>query len=302
MSITSISNHDLQVKVAPFSLDYNADLLQNDKFRKIFEVVADILTQDNPNNAFKSFQQMAYDHFDHSYLSSFMGQYDIHTAALRVALYAKERHVSDIASAFLRALEAQIQSASEEEEQIFQSQRNETFPSWAEANYCFESKIKISWGGGDRFLTEFLTGQSEGYAAEAGKVGIFVTTLDNFRERDFSYATRTPICHFDNPCVMSAEIDPNVLWQVNNNSYEAVLTKQFVGRLEKIERRTWDLNEVEFSIRKSCMSQNLPTGPLDPATRQTNWRPMLESRAANKYSSERIDRFIKARSELAEKD
>lgn len=279
----------LQAKAATFALDYNPALLQNPEFFKVFETAIKGLYLQNQEDAYNHFQATAYDYLDHGRLR------DIHPTVLRIALYCKNRNLSDIASALLRAAESQLARSPSSNEA-----KEEVFRSWAECNHCKDEKIKISWGGGDLFLSEFLEGKSEGYAAEAGGVGIFVTTSDNYRDRDQLYATRTPLYHFDNPCVLTAEIDPKALLQVNHNGYEAVLPKKCVPLLQKVHRQSWKLNEMPFSKRKNCVQQTLPAGRMDPKTWTIDWRPILIKEAEGQYSLERIDRFVRSYNELSE--
>ncbi len=278
---------------ASFQLDYNPELLSNPGFLPVFEAVVEAITEENPNVAYQRFQEIAYKYLDHSNIKS------IHTDALRVVLYSNTRDKTDIASALLRAVgETLTRPASEQQTTKAEVQ---TFPSWAEKTGSTQEKIQISWGGGARFLEEFLEKGHEGYAVEAGKKGIFVTTIDAYRSRDVQYATRTPILHFDDPCIFTAEIDPKELLSVNHNAYEAVLPKKSVPLLQNKVKESWKLADMDFAKRKSCVADTLPAGRFNFETGTRDWRPILVAKAETQYRAERIERILQAYREFDDK-
>lgn len=265
---------ELQAKAKALGVEYNHELLQNTIYCEVFEKVitaiyCDIHHMRSPTDCMKELQEIAYQYLDHSE-SGLQCKY---AQILRVSLYSTHSDLSVIASVLLKALETKIARPFEAPDVTTEKK---AFPNWAEVTGCTAEQIVVSFGGGERFLNAFLEGKTEGYTSENGAVGIFVTTEKAFRKRDIDYATRTPILHFDNPCILIAKIDPKLLLKVNGNSYEAVLPPEHVRFLNIIDISSWNMVEVDFDRRKALFEQMLPLGKYDPDTQKFSWVPFLE--------------------------
>ncbi len=103
-----------------------------------------------------------------------------------------------------------------------------------------EQLIEFTHGGGEKYIKDFLNGNHNGYAREAGGEGIFVTPMGK-TARDVSYALRTPLQHFDNPIILRGQIPAKCLMQVNHNSYEAVIFPEFLSEIKNLQIDRIDL-------------------------------------------------------------
>lgn len=285
----------LKARSESFNLDYNSELLKDPEFFAIFTSVVEALEANDPKECLKKIRDLAFDH-----LNCFCYSSKIHRSVLQIVLYSKNPDCTDAASAFLRALETQTRPSSKDTaNKIARAVSN-----WAQSTGCNDSKIKISFGGGGRFLSNFLEKRSNGYETESGVEGIFVTIQDERyadsirRSRDDGYATAAALKNFDSCCVLKAEIDPKKLIRVNSNFYEAVLLPKEVSSLKNIQKATWDIMNFDFSSRKECFREVLPAGRIDLNMQTSDWRPILESRAGTLYNLERKDRVIQAYNEF----
>lgn len=162
-----------------------------------------------------------------------------------------------------------------------------------------EEMIPVSYGGGMRFFQVFQEGKHQGYANEAGGKGLFVTiqTLDipsRYKKRDWSYATRTPLQHFDEPFTFKGEIPAKYLHRVNHNAYEAVIFSENVGHLKIIEQQYTPLkfDGAFYSARKKMIESILPPGSFCfSGPRSVNLEPTLFDQIKDQYDAERLDRI-----------
>jgi len=161
-----------------------------------------------------------------------------------------------------------------------------------------EEMIPVSYGGGMRFFQVFQEGKHQGYASEAGGKGLFVTIQmpdipSSYKERDWSYATRTPLQHFDEPFTFKGEIPAKYLHRVNHNAYEAVIFVENIGHLKIIETQATPSSlDLSFRERKRMVEPILPparfcfSGP-----RSVDLEPTLFDKIKDQYDAERLDRI-----------
>jgi len=277
----------MEVVAKAHHLDYNPE------YPKILEAVTDVLDQYEGEAALSALQDIAYQNLTYAQFSDIQ-------PILQFALYCPNPNPSDVASLILRAY-------AENPLRALASKQNAThkFPSWGEAYQFPEgAKIQVSYGGGDRYLTEFFNGSNDGYAMEASGKGIFVTiqhpdyASSSLRERDWNYASRTPLQHFDTPTVFKAKIDPKHLLKVNHNSYEAVLLQKNVDKLTHVERETQNLRDLPLHHMIEWVQQIIPPARMGPNF-QFDWGPVLWEPVKNLFSSERLKRLDRCLRRLA---
>lgn len=269
-----------------YQLDYHPDT------SKLLEAVTEILEKYEGEEALSALQDLAYHQLNRSQFSDIQ---DI----LSFALYCPDPNPSDIASLILRAHE----ETPEPEERMTSPSR--TFSTWAETHHFPEGNtLEISYGGGDRYLNSFFERENEGYAMEAGGKGIFVTVHDPqhasspLMERDWSYATRTPLKNFDTPTVFKATIDPQYLYSVNHNAYEAVLFDRDIDQLTDLERTTRNIRDLPLHQRVRLLAQIIPAGRMG-SNHQIDWGPVLWKPVEHLFRAERLKRLKTCLKQLA---
>lgn len=218
---------------------------------------------------------------------------------LKIIFYVSHPLPTDIASVFLRTLEDKIER--ENKEKTFIENKEEPteaiFPAWHEGiAISGEEEIKISHGGGKKFIDLFFQKANIGYAEQTDKKGIYVTvhhkkysdaTTNN---RDFAYATRTPLEHFDDPVTIKGTIKAKYLWQANSNVYEAVLPPENIGFFSKTEEKVWKLLSENPKNRCQFLAQIAPVGRKDFLTGSYDYSFLLE-KLKEKYCPERLERI-----------
>lgn len=152
--------------------------------------------------------------------------------------------------------------------------------------------IDISYGGGQRFLQDFLNSEHIGYAHEAQGKGMFVT-VDPTMNRDTMYAIRTPLQYFDDPVVLTARIAKRHLQRVNYNSYEAVLPQKSVKHLQNVTIKNHELRAIEGW--KMAIADLLPLLPMFGDLEQSLTQKLKET---GKYSADEVRDIVSCLSPL----
>lgn len=209
---------------------------------------------------------------------------------LWMIFFSLDPRPEDVASVLFRTYEDFLNDKKEEA----------SLPSEREFQVLAESEemIPVSYGGGMRFFQVFSEGKHPGYANEAGGKGLFVTiqTEDisrSYKERDWSYAERTPLQHFDEPFTLKGEIPAKYLHRVNHNAYEAVIFAENISHLKITETEvsppTLDLG---YSARKKMVEPILPPGRFCfGGPRSIDLEPTLFDKIKDQYDTVRLDRI-----------
>jgi hypothetical protein len=181
-----------------------------------------------------------------------------HYKVLWMIFFTNNSFPEDVASVLLRTYEDFLVS---KEEPTSQSSERE-FPVLAEN----EEMISVSYGGGVKFFQVFCEGNHQGYANEADGRGMFVTihplgVSNSYNQRDWQYAQRTPLLHFDEPFTLKGEIPAKYLHRVNHNSYEAVIFAKDVSHLKVLKKEEIPpILDCEYFARKQMVKPMLPIG------------------------------------------
>lgn len=281
------------------SFDYSQELCQSHpEFRQNIHRVKKVLSEGSTDDKLDKLQDLAYELFQppkHTMMWS-----NKHHTILKFQLYAEDARPSDIASLVLRAQEVAIKSGRQ-----FQEREKAEFPGWHEGkgDITPDTVLKVSHGGGKRFLEAFLSGKHNGYVMEGSGRGIFVTvhhprySSDTVRSRDWAYATRTPLEYFDTPTIIKGQIPAKYLKAVNHNSYEAVLMPEDVQKLVVTEKTQYPLRKKTLEDRGESVRQTLPPGRIQyDKNGKLNFDhgPTLWSAVEKDYTPERLNRFKKA--------
>jgi len=116
-----------------------------------------------------------------------------------------------------------------------------------------EEYVEITFGGGKRFLKDFMSKKNKGYRLERGGKGIQVTPQEvgikgtSTGNRAASYAQRAAGRMFDSPVVLKAKIKRKHL-QAANNKYEAALSSDVIGKLKDVKIKDIDFDPGHIPV------------------------------------------------------
>ena len=287
--------------ILPSVFDYQAQLYkENSKYANVVDQISTILSEGNSAHQIDRLQDLAYLLF--SKMDEIKLTHSPHHQILRIAFFANAADPADIATILLKTYEIWMPDL-DVEEATFDASASKaatSFPRWHEnkPGVSQNTKIKVSHGGGCRFLRDFFKRKNDGYARESNGKGIFVTVhhpkFASAREtdRDLLYATRTPLFHYDSPCTFEGKIEAQYIHRVNHNAYEAVL---FAENLDKLyiegAIEPYSIRQQPSLVKFNMLQEVLPRGDFTEAG--VDYSRRLWSRIANDYSPERLERFKK---------
>lgn len=132
---------------------------------------------------------------------------------------------------------------------VFYTEESQTMKSQTELGVYAYSKcnpedyVRISHGGGERSINDFLKGKSPGYPLDSGDLGIQVHPLqpESPKEHQLAswYANRS-IKFFDRPAILTGKIQYKYLTPAPNFPYEAGIKPEHIKHLEDQNVRVLD--------------------------------------------------------------